>query len=901
MKLYFGLTFDDSYHPAPSYTKGGVYYAGPKGLVQILEAHLGTPRINTNNDYIRIEQYRQALLAYLQTEATPFFDTSFEADQFATAAELLNRRDELLRSGWDFQLDPHGPERLRCLARIEAIAQKNGLAAGSADRLKRILSLIPQRSLPLQWIGLCEPMDLLPPAFQHLFKALADAGVAIESIPLEPISATGPDLRLFQQHLSGQSPSKGPTRLQGDGSLILLRGQRSTDLASFLAKTGQLNPAFQPLCLLPSKNRLLDNALVQEGLPSMGILTASLARPALQVLKLVTVFLWYPLDPFKVLEFLSLPIKPLDGELAHRLAIQIAQTPGVQSEAWYAALAAFFEEAEQRTNYDKSIQPQQIREQYRFWFERKRYDSKGKVPKEDVHAIFHYVKTWARQLYDEKGNNKQSLLILSEQAKRLTELVEALPETELSPLELERLVRTIYEPAPIQFKPAEQGHWPFVYHAGAIFGPVSQLLWWEFIQSEPAHFFSRWYQQERSFLAQQNIRLLEPADENALLIWHRKNPVLRVQDQLILCIPEKNNGVETHAHPLMGNLQASFDNLNDVTISVDEPDGLQKISPLLKTPSKVRIDVRQLGKPQAFVQIKQPEKLVLNEEETYSSLDRLFFYPYQWAFKYKLKLNKTSILSIVRENTLMGNLSHRLLEKLLRADPFDWSKEQVEAWVREEGRKLLSKEGAVLLLYGKEPVRVSFINKIQYAAWSLINLIKNNGWKVAGIESNVAGDFIGIPIKGRVDLTLERKHERAVIDLKWRGLNRRKLIIKNQEDLQLVLYSKMTEPHDHWAHTAYFIIEKGSMIARNNLAFKEINPIDEEIDHQEVHELIMKKMEATLQWRQEQLRQGQIEIRCQLTAEELEEVYSELLMDILEMKNKDAPFDDYRTLIDLVD
>lgn len=900
MKLFFGLTFDDSYFPQASYSQGGVYYAGPKGLLQILEAHLGATRINTNNDYIRIEQYRQALLVYLQNESEAFFKASFTADQFATAAELLDRRDELILAGWDFKVDQYGPERLQCLGSIENIIQKKGLTAGFADRVKRVLTLIQERPLPVKWIGVCEPIDLLPPAYLHLLKVLGNCGVTIEALPQEDVSATGPDLRQFQRHLRGLDTDKGPSKLQGDGSLVLLKGQRSTDLASFLAKTGQLNPSFRPLCLLPNKNRLLDNALVQEGLPSMGILTASLARPALQVLKLVTVFLWNPLDPFKILEFLSLPIKPLDSELAHRLAVQMAQTPGVQSEAWYAALAAFFEDLDQRTAYDKSIQPEEIRSQYRFWFERKRYDSQDKVPKEEVHAIFHYIRNWSRELFDEQGNSKQSLLILSEQAKRLTELVEALPETELTPLELERLVRTIYEPAPIQFKPAEQGHWPFVYHAGAIFGPVSQLLWWEFIQSEPAHFFSRWYQQERSFLAEQGVRLLTPSDENALLIWHRKNPVFRVQDQLILCIPDKNNGTETNAHPLMGNLEAAFSNLKDITIHVDNPAEIHKISPLLNPPARVGITSRRLGKPQAFVEIKQPEKLSLNDEETYSSLDRLFFYPYQWAFKYKLKLNKTSILSIVRENTLMGNLSHRLLEKLLRADPFDWTKEEVSAWIHQEGRKLLSKEGAVLLLYGKEPIRVSFINKIQYAAWSLINLIKNNNWKVAGIESNVEGKFIGIPVKGRVDLLLERKNETAVIDLKWRGLNRRKLIIKNQEDLQLVLYSKMTEPVDRWAHTAYFIIEKGSMVARNNLAFKEINPIDEEADYQEVHDRIMKKMAATLQWRQEQLRKGQIEIRCQLTASELEELYDDILLDILEMKNQDDPFDDYRTLIDLV-
>jgi len=900
MKLIFGLTLDDSFFPQPNYTSGGAYFAGPKGLIQILEGHLGCTRINTNNDYIRIEQYRQSLLEYLTTHSSPFFETSFKADQFAAAAELLSRRDELLLSGWDFKAEASSPPRLLCLARVEAICRKNGLRAGFADRVDRVLQLIGQRKQPLQWIGICEPWERLPPVYRRLLDRLSRAGVNIEQLPQPKVSSSRPDLALFQQRLSGQDKEAAPVKARGDGSLVILRAQRSTDLAAFLAKTGQLNPSFHPLCLLPNKNRTLDNAFVQEGLPSMGILTASLARPALQVLKLVTTFLWYPLDPFKVLEFLSLPIKPLEDELAHRLAVQMAQTPGAQSEAWYATLAAYFDELDQKAAYDKSLQPERIREQYRFWFERKRYDFNGAVPKEEVHAIFHYIKTWAKALFDEKGNDKQSLLILSEQAKRLTELVEALPEPELTPLELERLVRTIYEPAPIQFKAAEQGHWPFVYHPGAIYGPVNQLLWWEFIQSEPAHFFSRWYENERAFLAAQNIQLLRPADENALLIWRRKNPVFRVQDQLLLCIPEKHNGAETHAHPLMGNLQAAFDKLEDITLDINQPEQVQKVSELLIPPSKEKVIVRQLGQPRPFVKIHRPEKLNLNEEETYSSLDRLFFYPYKWAFQYKLKLRKSSILSIVRDNTLMGNLSHRLLEKLLRAGPFDWSKEEIYRWVNKEGRQLLSKEGAVLLLYGKEPLRVSFLNKMQYAAWSLISLIKNNGWSVAGIEQNLAGDFNGIPVKGRMDLLLERGREKAIIDLKWRGLNRRKLVIKNEEDLQLVLYSKLSEPEQYWAHTAYFIIEKGQMVARNNLAFKEINPVEAEADHNEVHQRIMEKMEATLKWRQRQLRDGLIEIRCQLTHQELEDHYGDELLELLEMKSQDAPFDDYRTLIDLV-
>jgi hypothetical protein len=60
-------------------------------------------------------------------------------------------------------------------------------------------------------------------------------------------------------------------------------------------------------------------------------------------------------------------------------------------------------------------------------------------------------------------------------------------------------------------------------------------------------------------------------------------------------------------------------------------------------------------------------------------------------------------------------------------------------------------------------------------------------------------------------------------------------------------------------------------------------------------------MEATLQWRLTQIRRGEVEIRCAATIAHLEEQYAEDdLMAFLELKREDAPFDDYRTLINLV-
>ena len=53
------------------------------------------------------------------------------------------------------------------------------------------------------------------------------------------------------------------------------------------------------------------------------------------------------------------------------------------------------------------------------------------------------------------------------------------------------------------------------------------------------------------------------------------------------------------------------------------------------------------------------------------------------------------------------------------------------------------------------------------------------------------------------------------------------------------------------------------------------------------------------------LAEGTVEIRCRQTLSEIEEQYGEQyggeMMNLLEMKSDDAPWDDYRALIDLVE
>lgn len=895
MKLIFGLALDNPSWPLPNHSNGGCLWLGPNGLLQWLEFFYGLAGHKNNNEYLRIEQYRQAIRVFLQHTPSAFFSRSFHVDQFATAANLLDRRDELLLAGWDFLPASNAPERLRSIAAIEQIrsASEQVWPEGFADRFLTLEQKINLRSSPLQQISFVEPINLIPLHWKRLFEKLRQQGVdCVHPMPHQAFADT--DLGRFQSFLEGNT---SPKELTNDGTLLLLRGKRDTDLGNYLAALLRKNPAFAPCFLIPDKSRILDEAFMQEGLPSLGIQPASLARPTLQALKLIPNFLWTPVDPYKIMEFVSLPLKPLETELANRIAQQMAQTPGILGESWQAMLGQYFSELDERAEKESGIDVREIRQQYRFWFERRRFDISGSVPKAEVEDIFQYLYIWATKTLEQKSNNP-SLLTLAEQAKQVVDLLQTLPEKELTRLELERIVRTVYEPAPMQMSLQEVGRFPYIHQSNALTAPVRDLIWWNFTQNEPDYFFSRWYDHERDWLNTLGIQLSSPATQNALLGFQRRHPIWMTQHRLILVIPETTEGETMLPHPLLGDLEACFGSLDMISASEEN----QQLSRYFEAPQKVKIQFRQLGKPSPFLQLKNPEKLVERAEETFTSLESLLYYPYQWLFRHHIRLRKSSILSIVKDSTLQGNLAHRFFQNLLLIPELrTWNKGDVDRWIDREAERLLHREGAVLLMYGKESERKRFLKRLKFAAWSLVNLLQSNEWSVQATELPLEGDFANIKLNARADLVLARDSEQAILDFKWRGGLRRELMIKNEEDLQLALYAHLLSDGEAKIHTAYFIMENGRLLARDRSAFKDIIPVSPDIDPIEVRQRILQKIQATLQWRLTQVKRGEVEIRCSPTLSVLERHYEQLdLLSFLEMKTEDAPFDDYRTLISLV-
>ncbi|MEM1356729.1 MAG: PD-(D/E)XK nuclease family protein [Bacteroidota bacterium] len=950
MTIYLGITFgDQQLLPTPP---TGVTVMAWANLVAYLESFyaLGAPQINRTA--LRTEQYRQVIKLHQEEEGPGFYTAAFRADEFAAAVTLLDYRDELLEAGYalDQPVSAKTPARLRTLQEFEALLltadNELDLLPGMADRLQLLLAALEEDRHPRLNIWLNEPRHLWPPGAERLFQRLEQAGDRIRvGSGIQPAQGNS-DLERWQRQLLGGSV-KDSEPLKGDGSLILLSAERETHLAAYLGRLLRDNQDWRPGVLLGTRSQTLDNALVAEGLPSLGIPSSSLARPSLQVLKLITAFLWDPIEVDRIMEFVSLTTKPLHWRLGQRIALHLADTPGLFGPGWFRMLEGFFREMEEERGWSMT-KLREVREQYEGWFRRKRYQREERIPKFQLSDLFNNLRNWALEAYtDGKQRSKDQperreqtgLLVLAAQALRAIELLETQPEDDLSYLEVERLVRTVYEPAPAQFQPKEQGTLATIFSPACAVtsapkekptepvpkNELEKLVWWDFIERESGYFFHRFYPDELAYLEALGVYLNSPERQNELENWQQLRPVLLAQEQLVLCLPARVDGSEVEPHPLLGDLEAAFPegSLARITIEVDAAERVDVLGQLT-APTFSPVAVVPLDRPRPQLLIERMKTTPERERESPTALEDLLYYPHKWVFRHQLKLKGSPILSIVSEHRLRGNLSHLFIERLLngiKAGEVAMEQGAIRGWIDANWRRLLEQEGAVLLSYGQEPERVQFVRTMQYSAWSLVRHIKRNGWRIRGSEERVEGDLevMGQSVRGRADLILEREDpsgkgvEVAIVDLKWRGKSVFKNLLRNAKDIQLCLYAAFIAQNKpvqgaeavHTApqkvHTAYFVLRDALLLARNELAFANIEVVTGTQTAEEIQATTLRKVRATYNWRWEQFREGVVEVRCQETIGWLEDLYLDLPHDaLLEPETEDARFDDYRSLIGLV-
>ena len=892
-KLYLGSAFDGRVFTQ----ERGAFeqYLGPLGLLHWLEGQLGIAGLPDNTDYLRIELYRQAMQQLIDEMpgSEPFYTASFAVDRYGAAQYLLEWRDELLVGGWDFSIEESMPERLRVFAELEIRFRKKinsdhhaFLAQGFADRYSRALSRLDGIKTAVDEIRIYDQKGSISPSLLRFIKWAEQAGIPVEYQTFEPVENPDTDLDCFKNWCLGGGETGA---LKGDGSILLVQCRRDSDAAGFVADLSRCQSEWSPVVILPELDRLLDEALIHYRQPSMGVLSSSQARPSLQVLKLAPAFLWEPLDVYKLMEFVTLPIKPIADELARKVARALAEKPGLFNDVWQASVKGFLESDQGTT---------ELKDQYQYWFERKRFDREKLAPKRDFIDLFDYVHQWAIDAYREGKGAIQSLLVLAEQARKLREILITLPEEQIGYLELERIIRTVYAPSPLHMSIEASESWDHVHEPGAFADPAESVLWWNFIH-EPANLpADRWRAEELEFLSAFGAIIENNRDRSARLIFQRMMPVLNTGNRLVCIVPEYVSGDEAVSHWLSGDLEACFDSLEAIRFDLDSESDRNSLGAYLKTGERIGVQTRATKERPLFLNIRANLPITSNEYESPTSLESLFYYPHRWFMRQKLKITPVHLYAVAPDYRLLGNLAHRFFEFLFREDCLNWDRKKLSSFQAALLPDLLRREGSTLLLYGREPERDMFVKKLENAAWALITQLRQNSWEVIGTEQKLEGTISGVPVVGKADLLLRRNDELGIIDLKWSGASRRKDLIRSREDLQLVLYAHLLRKENVWPHTAYFILENGQLIARNTEGFAEATVPGSPADHRTINDQILEQMEKTLVWRLEQLSRGEVEMRTESTAVYLDDHYGALSLDMLEMKQESARFDDYRILLE---
>ena len=820
-------------------------------MLAILESRLGQTG-SYPAPVVRIGQYQSALQE--ADDGNRFYTASFGADPFAVAETLLAWRDELIEAGWDGEAAPTDSRRVQDLAAVERAAD-GILAPGFADRLRTVDRVMETRAHGIDAVHLCEPAETLSSTWRSVLAQLP-------TVTLDPPEGAPPgtDLARLQEGLKGGEPF----RPKGDGTVIVFTAAEEDTLAEALAQllhtSAQTDhwPTLKTMVITGQRGDVLDSALIGAGLPAIGSSENAPWRSPLQVLPLYLALLWEPLEPDRLLQWLTHPVSPLPRGLANRLADAVSNRPGVGGTPWQHAIA----DARDNSDTEAAV----IDEALDIWLSFPGHDPRTGSPIADIAERTHRVNQWAGTQAGREDLSDDLRALFSKaaaQARELLDTLEALPESEnehLPRLQLERLLDRISgrgtgHPG----RQAELGAVGQCSAPEALLFPVDRVLWWDFSGSASAP-GSPWTDSEREQLAAHGAKMVP--DEDVIAQQNRgwQRPIYAASKQLILTMPGAHRGEPDTPHPMWSRIRAlTNDGLPELDIDGELRNGPAQLPLPLKPVPK-----RELPEPSRWWQLSEDSGLAARDHESFSSLQTFIDTPHAWVLQYRARLRPSDLAEVVDERSLKGNLAHRLIEWLFQDEALDWqnvAQPELMEWVETQYPPLLYQEGANLLQPGKAAEREELLEILREGLWRLVSELRDAGVTKVRTEVPIEGRFQDGALRGYIDLIAYTGSGRAcVIDIKWGGGKWRAAELRENRALQLATYAELYRQQEGtWPEVAFFIVSEALFYAPSRSFFRYAHAVPPEDEGENLASLWNAFVE-TWQWRRAQFDAGWVEV-----------------------------------------
>ncbi|UPT92374.1 PD-(D/E)XK nuclease family protein (plasmid) [Bradyrhizobium barranii subsp. apii] len=817
MHVVFGWKLDGPCHPQTANGSSaaiGQPVVGPSGFLNLLESALGLVGPNTPAA-VRIARYQGRLRSH--DDGSRFYSGSFVRDAWATAKHILAWRDELYASGWQGQqIESAGP-RLETMASLE-MAGSQPLGSCPGERIHAILEVLTNgHDLPVETIDVVSSEERLPLMWRRLLARLRASGITIRA--LEPSVNTGDsDLVAIQCALRGDKAEK----FVGDGSLVILDADDEWQAADAVAAWLSSGDNRETVIVRGNGCPALDAACRRLGLPRPGWTETSPQRSALQVLPLALEILWDPLEPARILEFLSLPRSPLPPFVSRRFVRALMDEPGIGGERWIEAWQDCIRDLtgwRRADGLDDAAIESEIRkaqDEWKFWLEPQRFRRSDGIPVQRVQDVCHRIAQWSGG--GAQRDRDYLFLTAAAHSSALSESIAALGVSHIPAIQLGRIIDAVTaEGASAPAATEEAAPWSVVDAPGQVWGTADTVVWWGFsgdVSSPPRQ---PWSSAEIAALAAVDAHV-EPIEDAVLreaASW--RQALLGARSRAILIMPRRLRGETATPHPLWHEIFAQLELLQAVTkaripaqaIAIGETARLgdreikrQGISPLALPTARRRWIV--------------PASTIARRPiESITSIKTMIECPLAWALNYGARVRPGALNVLPDDANLVGILAHAVVENLF-AQRKTWLPQEAASASAKMFDSLVVQTAAPLLRLGYAVEYERAKARVSDSIRLLVQMISDAGLTVRGCEEEVVVAFApGQDFEGYLDLVLEDPKGRSVVlDLKWATRDKyRREEVQEGRALQLAGYTWLEEQAGRTPLGAgYFMLRQQSLL-----------------------------------------------------------------------------------------
>lgn len=823
-------------------------YCGTTQLLQRLLFYAGVPYLPVSNEE-RIAFYHNCMQNKI--DASSLFYNSFKTDSAGMSRTVLKWRDALVEVGWDVKSYKGDSIKLSLMRDIEP----EDMPKGEADYWHLLIQVASAgRILPenIKVVVTCCKQEIKP-HIAYILDKLQEFGVSVEYRTDKTHCASG-NLGKIQNAIISNSKEK----------IVLDKGNDTFNYISFINEddalryvaTGPIDKSAVYFCSNPKR---FDNTLRLLGKPAIGSSMESSSPQVVQLFMLGNGLFEYPLNIHRIIEWLNLPINPIDRGLRRALCNALTESGSINNAEWNKA----------KSDYIASLEDE--KEQKKF---AKQTDIFLPIPQSDavdaeiVRVFNDNLRKWATKLlamekfpYDDIV--REQIASIESYCTTLIKMLDNAP-AEFSFLTLQLWCKNIAQPSTYRQYDAEVSSHATITTMGDLQDIADSIVWFPAEDTGVAAYpFEHLNNAEYAEVGNTG-GMLYKREQHTLMNQTAMQRILLYAKNLTIIEAEKCNGERVARHPLVLQLNERIEGgLKSIAQHKTISQEYTTTDRLVINQSENLLSV-ELGKQVMLKERHERYEDEVKQAESYSSLSQLIQHPFTYVCERCAKLEDQTMPSAQDLDRTLGNVAHFIIEKVFDGRPIkeacDYYKAEYETIFEES----VNEKGLLLRLpeYAIDLLRLR--NKMLEALDKLAETITNNALTVDACEYEFklakwmkAGN--GVMLGSRADMLLsDNKGGKVIFDFKYSRSKSRKTEVEENRALQLEVYRYMAKQEfgeDTNVRVAYVLLPDISILTADE--FNNIDAIKLKADRASAD--VIAEAAKSYRFRWEQLKAGKIE------------------------------------------